>query len=171
MSPVSSRRDDIAYAESIMRRTCPDEKARSFLMSRLLDSVALAEQSGPRSWAVTLFEAGFRLNVGQVEAYAYLNRVVRFYLLGPVPARAHTVGEIVSSSFRSMPQPQLAFYGSPKELERIHKTLAPAHARYVQTAAVTAKGKPRRSSYLRYHSPGLYNYAVHLSGANKAGDE
>ena len=167
MNPASSRRDDVSFAESIMRRTCPNEEARRFLMSRLLQSIALAEQSGPRSWAVTLFDTGFRLNVGQVEAFAYLNSVVRFCMLGPVPARAHTVGEIVPCSFRSMPRPQLAFYGSVKELERIHRLLAPCHIRFVQTAAVTTKGKPRRSPYIRYHSPGLYNYAVRVVGANK----
>ena len=158
-------RDSASFAEAIMRQACPNAHARRFLMARLLQSIALAEQVGPRSWAVTLFGNGFRLNVGQVEAFVYLNRVVRFFMLGSVPAQAPTVGDIVSCSYRSMPQPQFAFYGSAQELERIHPHLAPLHAAFVQTAAVTSKGKPRRCPYSRYHSIGLYDYAVRVAGA------
>ena len=57
--------------------------------------------------------------------------------------------------------PQTAFYGNARELERMRSALEPAHRRFVATAAVTTKGKPRRSPYSRYHSPGLYNYALH----------
>ena len=153
-------RESAAFAESVMRRACPDAHARRFLMARMLESIALAEKAGPRSWAVTLFDNGFRLNVGQVEAFVYLNRISRLLMLGAAPAQALTVGDIVSCSYRSMPQPQFAFYGSAQELERIQSHLAPLHAAFVQTAAVTSKGKPRRSPYSRYHSIGLYDYAV-----------
>ena len=153
-------RNSASFAESVMRQACPDTRARRFLMTRLLESIALAERVGPRSWAVTLFDHGFRLNVGQTEAFVYLNRVARFFMLGSVPAQAHTVGDIIPCSFRSLPQPQFAFYGSAQELERMHSHLAPAHAAFVQTAAVTSKGKPRRCPYSRYHSAGLYDYAV-----------
>jgi hypothetical protein len=158
-------RDNPAHAERVMLRACPDPAARRFLMLRLLSSIALAEQAGPRSWALTLFEQGFRLNVGQVEALVYLKRVVRVFMLGSVSARAYTVGEIIPCSFRSLPQPQLAFYGSVGELERIHAALAPAHRSFLQTAAVTSRGKPRRCPYSRYHSEGLYRYARQVAGS------
>jgi hypothetical protein len=157
-------RDSAASAQEVMELACPDAGARRFLMKQLLKSAALAEAAGPRSWAVTLFPDGFRLNVGQVEAFVYLNRVVRFFMLGNLSARAYTVGEVIPCSFRSMPQPQTAFYGSPKELERIRSALAPAHKVFLQTAAVTSKGKPRKCPYARYHSPGLYNYALRFAG-------
>ena len=131
-------------------------------MERLLQSIAIAERLGPNSWAVTLFKEGFRLNVGQVEAFAYKRRLAHLFMLGAVSGRAYTVGEIIPVSFRSMPQPQSAFIGSAQELQRIHSALAQAHKSFVETAAVTTKGKPRRCSYSRYHSPGLYQYAVHL---------
>jgi hypothetical protein len=158
-------RDSATFAESVMRQACPDAHARRFLMARMLESIALAEKLGPRSWAVTLFDNGFRLNVGQVEAFVYRNRSARLLMLGAAPAHALTVGDIVSCSYRSMPQPQFAFYGSAQELERIHSHLAPLHAAFVQTAAVTSKGKPRRSPYSRYHSRGLHDYAVRAVGA------
>ena len=141
----------------------PHATARRFVMKQLLESIAIAERLGPNSWAVTLFEDGFRLNVGQVEAFSYKRRLVYFFMLGAVSGRAYTVGEIIPSSFRSMPQPQSVFIGSANELQRIHSVLAQAHKSFVQTAAVTTKGKPRRCSYSRYHSPGLYQYADHVS--------
>jgi hypothetical protein len=145
-----------------MERACPDAAARRFLMQRLLQSAAIAEKSGPDSWAVTLFEDGFRLNVGQVEAFTYRRGLVYFFMLGGISARAYTVGEIIPSSFRSVPQPQSVFIGSARELQRVLAALAPAHEAFVRAAAVTTKGKPRRSSYSRFHSPGLYQYAIRL---------
>lgn len=157
-------RSDTATAKAVMERACPFPAARRFLMAQLLTSAALAEKRGPNSWAVTLFDDGFRLNVGQVEALAYFDRVVRYFMLGSVPARAYTVGDIIPCAFRSLPQPQLAFYGSVIELQRVHTALAPAHKAFVQTAAVTTRGKPRKCPYARYHSPGLYNYARRVAG-------
>jgi hypothetical protein len=151
-------------AEQVIERACPDPKARKFLMAQLLKSVAWAEARGPNAWAVTLFADGFRLNVGQCEAFTYLNRLVRYFMLGSVPAPAHTVGEILPASFRSLPQPQWTFYGGVAELKRLHVALAPGHKLFVQTAAVTTKGKPRRCPYLRYHSPALYTYALKIAG-------
>jgi hypothetical protein len=151
-----------------MERACPDATARRFVMKQPLQSIAVAERAGPNSWAVTLFEDGFRLNVGQVEAFSYKRGLAHFFMLGAVSARAYTVGEIIPSSFRSMPQPQSAFIGNAKELQRIHSALAQAHKAFVQTAAVTTKGKPRRCSYSRYHSPGLYQYAVRFVSPHRS---
>jgi len=151
-----------------MESACPDTTARRFLMKQLLESIAIAERLGPNSWAVTLFKEGFRLNVGQVEAFTYKRRLAHYFMLGGVSGRAYTVGEIIPTFFRSMPQPQSAFIGSAKELQRIHPALARAHKSFVETAAVTTKGKPRRCSYSRYHSPGLYQYAVHLASPYRA---
>jgi len=164
MNATSLDREDRASAAVVMERACPDEGARSFLMKQLLKSVAMAEKPAPNSWAVTLFHEGFRLNVGQVEALTYLQGLVHFFMLGSVFRLAYTVGEIIPCSFRSLPQPQLVFIGSVKELKRIHSALAPAHRNFIQTAAVTTKGKPRRCPYSRYHSPGLYKYAQKIAG-------
>jgi len=155
-------RESRPVAQAVMERACPDGTARRFLMQQVLESIAIAEKLAPNSWAVTLFEDGFRLNVGQVEAFTYRRGLVYFFMCGTISARAHTVGEIIPSSFRSMPQPQSVFIGGAKELQRVHAALAAAHKTFVQTAAVTTKGKPRRSSYARFHSPGLYQYAIQL---------
>jgi hypothetical protein len=162
-APIS--RDQRDAAEAVMLRACPDPRLRQFLLAQLLRSIETAEQAGPGSWAVTLFEHGFRLNVGQCEVFTYLNRLVRLFMLGSVPAAAYTVGEILPAAFRSLPQPQWGFYGSAGELERLRRQLAAGHEEFVRTAAVTSTGKPRRCPYSRYHSPGLYNYALEAAGA------
>jgi hypothetical protein len=169
-APAPLDRESRAAAETVMERACPDATARRFLMEQLLRSIAIAERSGPNSWAVTLFDEGFRLNVGQVEAFAYKRRLAYFFMLGAVSGRAYTVGEIIPSSFRSMPQPQSVFIGSAKELQRVHSALAQAHRSFLQTAAVTTKGRPRRSSYSRYHSPGLYKYATYICSRHPGQD-
>jgi len=161
---LSLDRQSRASAEDVMERACPDAAARRFLMKRLLQSIAIAERLGPNSCAVTLFDEGFRLNVGQVEAFTFKRRLAYFFMFGAVSGRAYTVGEIIPCAFRSMPQPQSVFIGSATELQRVHSALAKAHKSFVETAAVTTKGKPRRSSYSRFHSPGLYQYAVDLVG-------
>ena len=147
-----------------MESACPDANLASILlMTRLLQSIAIAERLGPNSRAVTLFKEGFRLNVGQAEAFTYKRGLACFFMLGGMCLAAPIRSARSSlSAFRSMPQPQSAFIGSAKELQRIHSALAQAHKSFVQTAAVTTKGKPRRCSYGRYHSSGLYQYAVHL---------
>jgi hypothetical protein len=165
MSTGAINRDQRDAAEAVMLRACPDPDARRFLMARLLRSIEAAERSGPGSWAVTLFANGFRLNVGQVEVFTYLNRLARLFMLGSIPAAAYTVGEILPASFRSMPQPQWGFYGSVGELERLQRQLAPPHEAFVEAAAVTSAGKPRRCPYARYHSAGLYSYALESASA------
>ena len=165
---TSVDRQSRTSAETVMESACPDATTRRFLMKLLLDSIAIAERLGPNSWAVTLFKEGFRLNVGQVEAFTYKRHLAHYFMFGALSGRAYTVGEIIPSSFRSMPQPQSVFIGSAKELQRIHPALAQAHKGFVQTAAVTTKGKPRRCSYSRYHSPGLYQYAVHVVSPYRA---
>lgn len=165
MAAAAINRDQRESAEAVMLRACPDPLLRRFLLARLLRSIEAAERAGPGSWAVTLFANGFRLNVGQVEVFTYLNRLARVFMLGSLPDAAYTVGEILPASFRSMPQPQWAFYGSVGELERLHRQLAPPHEAFVEAAAVTPAGKPRRCPYSRYHSPGLYSYALETAGA------
>ena len=68
-----------------------------------------------------------------------------------------------------MPQPQHGFFGTVRQLQKVGPILQPLHVAYVRTAAVTSKGKPRRSSFARYHSPGLHIYAQRLAGEPVAG--
>lgn len=139
---------------------CSSRHDQQIILRQLLSSIDIAQQTASNSWAVTLFGNGFRLNVGQVEVYTFLGDEVRLFLLGVVPAEAQQHGEVLSTDFRSVPQPQSCFYSSPSALNSVTSVLQPAHAAFVQAAAVTSKGNPRKSSpFARSHSPGLVAYA------------
>jgi len=71
MSQSEFDRDDPEVARSVMTELCPNVEDRRRVLAQLLRSIATAEKHAPNSWAVTLFEHGFRLNVGQVEAFTF----------------------------------------------------------------------------------------------------
>lgn len=169
MTDAEFNRDDPALAEEIMKKLSPSEPERRVVLSQLLCSVAAAEQLAPHSWSVTLFSDGFRLNVGPVEAFTFFNGEIRLFLFGSVPVEAHKLGEVLSSTYRSMPQPQYVFVGAVEQFEKARPHLQAAHAAFVRAAAVTSSGKPRRSSFARAHSPGLYSYAKRIAGETVTG--
>jgi hypothetical protein len=160
------RADPIAAAE-ITRNLCPAKNLRRLVLGQLLRSVSIADRLAPHSWAVTLWRKGFRLNVGQVEAYVFLEGEVRLFLLGGVPKSVESLGEILPSHFQSMPSPQYGFYGTPKALERAAPVLDKPHADFIRTAAVTTRGRPRRTPFARTHSPGLVTYANNIVGVQR----
>lgn len=163
MTDFALNREDPTQAEEIMAEVCPAVADRRIVLAQLLRSIATAEQVAPHSWAVTLFVNGFRLNVGPVEAFTFLEREVRLFFLGSIPTEVQRAGEVFPCTFRSMPQPQHGFFGTARQLQKVGPILQPLHAAYVRTAAVTSKGKPRHSPFARHHSPGLHIYAQRLA--------
>lgn len=162
MSESELDRGDPEQAAEIMRVLCPSVAKQRLVLSQLLHSIAVAERLAPHSWAVTLFANGFRLNVGMVEVYTFLDGNVRLLLFGHLPPEANKVGEIHTCEFRSMPQPQHCFTGNLKEFEKASPNLQSAHTEFVRAAALTKNGKPRSTSYARYHSAGLHTYAKRI---------
>jgi len=148
-----------------MKEQCPSEEMRRLILGLLLRSIAIAEEQGPHSWSVTLFENGFCLNVGPVEVFWFADGVLRSVLLGPVPQELEQFGEVLDVEYRSMPQPQHSFSCDVNVGEKAYSLLERAHADFVRTASVTKSGKPRRASYARYHSSGLMTYARRILGS------
>ena len=64
-------RSSVKDAEAVLSAICPDQTMRQEMLRCLLDSIARAEEVAPDAWAVTLFDNGFRLNFGQVEALTF----------------------------------------------------------------------------------------------------
>ena len=69
-------RDDPEFAAKLMRKLCPETADQLLVLGQLLSSIATADEISSEVWAVTLFEDGFRLNVGAVEVLTF-KRVVR----------------------------------------------------------------------------------------------
>jgi hypothetical protein len=165
MSDLEFNREDPEFAESVISSLCPNTVERHHILAQLLSSCALAERLAPLSRAVTLFKdsSGFRVNVGQVEVFAFKSGSVRILLLGAIPKL--TAGKLVSTPpYSSVPQPQSALECSTKEFVEVDALVQESHAAFVGAAALTSSGKPRGTSFARFHSPGLLDYAQRSVG-------
>lgn len=184
-------RDSQICAASLMEAACPSERDRVLVLRQLLDSVVIAEGISSDVWAVTLFDHGFRVNVGPVEVMTFRTVFqspettlleVRLLLHGQVTQEVEAAlaegGEIHNffpSRYKSVPQPQFVYMGlgnissggisneNYRELEKALKLLRSLHADFIGHAAKTPTGGIRQSSnYRRSHSAGLYAYASSL---------
>jgi hypothetical protein len=162
---VDFNRDDTALAEEIFLDVCPSERERKLILGQLLRSIAAAERVAPLSVSCTPFGNGFRLNVGNVEALTFFDREVRLFLHGAARPAAEQVGELQPCTLKSAPQPSHVLRMNMKSFQKAHEVLAAAHEAYVRGGAVTPNGKPRKSSFARYNSPGLLTYAAQVTGA------
>ena len=147
-------------AEAIMASLLPKVGERVFLLKRLVETLDYAERAVTGSCAVTLYPNGFRLNVGQVEALVFMDGLLRVNLHGSI----HLSGDLESflhvADYRSVSQPQSAFVGSIPEFKRWEPSLIRAHREFVELAALSPTGKPRKGTpFARSHSDGLLAYA------------
>src|SRR5947208_3332048 len=70
----SMRRVDRASASDarfVLEGLIPDAASRLRWLGLLADAMVAAHEIHPASWAVTLFDAGLRLNVGQIETVVF----------------------------------------------------------------------------------------------------
>lgn len=152
-------------AEAVLREICPDESQRRFLLKQLLKSIHTADLIAPMSWSVTLFNNGFRLNVGAVEALTFTDDGgLRVLLCGRVPKDHMREEEIGDCSYKNAPALSSVFQSSLSRYVEIADEVQGAHTAYVEAAAVTPSGRPRRSSFARHHSKELVDYAHQIAG-------
>ena len=193
---AKENRDSAEFAASLMETLCPSQRDRTLVLRQLLESIKVAAKISPDIWAVTLFDFGFRLNVGQVEVMTFRTVVdsqselpqaeLRLLLHGRVDEDMQTALNeaegfhgISPSNYKSVPQPQFVYrsYGdisnemltdeNYRELERALSLLQPMHANFIALAAKTPSGGTRSStSFRRSHSPGLYSYAESFVSEN-----
>lgn len=168
MSGDEIDRHSAEVAAEVMERWCPSKQQRKAVLTQLMRSVAAADGVSPQSWAVTLFNNGFRLNVGAVEALTFFDGYVSLFIHGSFPAEVQEHGEVFPCGLKSAPHPSQVFIGTPDALGVVAPLLASAHEAYVRGSAVTQNGKPRRTNFARYHSPGLYAYATTFVGTNSS---
>lgn len=147
--------------QALLERIVNDAAERRAVLERLLQSCREAAAIAPASWAVSQLQNGFRLNVGQVEAFAVFDDGVRL-LMAAEKGDARLQGlQVQTTAYRSISGPQSAFAGSPMEYLRARHILDPLHSAYIERAARTNIGKPRHGTpFARYHSPELIEYAA-----------
>lgn len=152
---AESDRKDPARAGALLSALCPSISERRLLLTRLLDSVDVADHVGRCTWAVTLSESGFRLNVGAVEALTFFDGEVRLFLHGWVPVGTQLPGAIVPCTLAKAPPNSFVYSCSLATLRENGERLDQLHQAYLRRAAVTLRGKPYRTPYAKFHSPGL----------------
>lgn len=159
---MDKRLDEIAEAEAeaIFVDAVPDRSEREIVLRQLLKSADVANAIAPSAWAVTLFRDGFRLNVGQVEVLVFGAGVVRVNIAGHADMVPFLGEGFFHANYRSLPQPQCVFEGDAFQLREVLSSIKAGHDRFIQLAALTAAGIPRKGSpFRRSHSEGLMLYA------------
>jgi 5-methylcytosine-specific restriction endonuclease McrA len=58
----------VADVQALFTEALPFRSDQEFVFTLLLESINFCEKLGSTAWSITLFESGFRLNIGQVEA-------------------------------------------------------------------------------------------------------
>lgn len=143
--PLTFDRSKPEDAAKIMEEFCPRVTERRLILGQLVRSIAVAESIDCDCWAVTLFRNGFRLNVGSVEAFAFLDGQVRLLLCGFVPRGAKALGVLYACDLKNAPQPSFLYVCNLTTFGKLRNRVAAAHEAYIRGAAVTKKGKPRRT--------------------------
>jgi len=170
---LAENREDPAFAASVMERLCPSPVDRFLVLRQLLASVEIAEQISPSVWALTLFDYGFRLNVGQVEVMTYDTVAwpfeasdhsrnpelfhIRLLLHGEILDALQQViaddsdtHEIKQSGYKSVPAPQSCYAGWG---ELLNGALSSDSHRKIETALQLVA--PLHAEFIRLaaHSP------------------
>lgn len=153
-------RQDPEAARVRLEQALPDPIARRVVLDRLLRSADLADSIAPKAWSLTLYDDGFRLNVGSVEAMVAGGELVRLNLASEIDDLPFASDSLVPTSYDSTPKPQCAFHGPLAEFASHLPQLSLAHEAFIRRAAVSKKGTPRQgSTWRKSHSPGALEYA------------
>jgi hypothetical protein len=148
-------------AAEVMEAALPDAKERDVVLRQLLRSADIANRIASSAWAVSLLDAGFRLNVGQVEALALFDDTIRVLLAAP-QGDARLVGlQVLGTTYKSVRGSQSAFVGSIPEFTAAWSVLEPLHVAYIEDASTTSTGRPRSGTpFARFMSDPLMQYAA-----------
>lgn len=142
------------------------ETLRRVVFAQLLHSAEVAVEVAPAAWAVTLFDDGFRLNVGPVEVLVLSGRTVVINLAVSSGDAAIAGCDVQPAEYKSMPDPQSRYVADIEVFARDRERLQPFHEAFVRRAAMTKDGKPRQgSSYASSHAPELMEYAAKVVGS------
>ena len=61
----------MATVRSIIERALPIQRDRQLVIEQLCSSIDIANNCSPDAWCVTLFNDGFRMNVGNTEVLTF----------------------------------------------------------------------------------------------------
>lgn len=157
---LNAARNDPNYAKEVISRHVASRIYQEVLLSQLLTSVGIANDIAPSAWAVTLFDNGFRLNVGPVEAVIFGDGILRVNMIGSRGVGPITGHHFETCEYARIYGPQCAYRGTIADYAPLRESLASAHAEFVRRASTRESGSPREgSTWAHSHSEGLILYA------------
>jgi len=160
-----SERGDIAVAARVLETHCPSVDDRRAICAQLIRSVGVANRLSPRSWATTLQEDGFRLNVGAVEAYWFFSGRTAIFVVGSAPQLSRPNVIVDRMRYGHIAQQHWRITFPVSYTAEIAAELWDSHKEYLEEAALTADGRPRGTSFHTTHSAGLIDYANKIPAA------
>ncbi|MDP8984702.1 MAG: HNH endonuclease [Pseudomonadota bacterium] len=156
----STLQDQVEEARASISALLPDAPVRRAVLEQLIVSAESAERTAPSAWGATLFNDGFRLNVGQVEVFVLSGDSIRLNLVGKLGGPLFIGPSFVEGHYRSMRVNHCAFVGTPVEFAAKRSILERAHLDFVRQAARNKSGEPIAGSRHRdSHSEDLVAYA------------
>lgn len=151
---------DSAFAEEIISKFLADPTDRLITLKQLVDSANYAASVAPSAWGVTLYSNIFRLNVGMVEVLVVGNGFIRLNCIGQTGEEPFIGSHFEKTEYRSVPNPQCRFLGTPSEFAEIKSNLQAYHKKFIDTVGRKKNGEPFiGSNAIKSHFAGLMDYA------------
>jgi len=163
-------KNSFAEVRSLIERALPVQRERQLILEQLCSSIDLANDAAPNAWCVTLFNDGFRMNVGNTEVLTFftgsgirLNLLLSDEsLLIQVPAIALKTGQYKAIGGRSY-----RFAGVVEEFTTVKNILSKPHEAFIRKAGTKMNGSAWTGSmFMRFNCPTLVEYAKKYVAGN-----
>ena len=159
--------DDVLSARDVIKSILPDANDRWTVLDRFIRSAHFASSIAPSVLAATLWQNGFRLNVGQVETFTFVDETFRIMLAAPSTDTRLAALSISRSTYASIRGPHCAFTGGVAEYRAAKDRIDPLHEDYIRSAATTMDGSSRQGTpHPVQDLPGLIAYAENYVATN-----
>jgi hypothetical protein len=158
--------DDLS-AQEVIESILPDTRDRWTVLDRFIRSAHIASSMAPNALAATLWQNGFRLNVGQVETFTFVDEGFRIMLAATSADPRLARLSVSDTAYASIRKPNCAFTGGVAEYRTAKDRIDPLHEEYIRSAATTTDGSPRQGTpHPVQDLPGLITYAENYVSTN-----
>jgi 5-methylcytosine-specific restriction enzyme A len=159
--------DDVLSARDVIESILPDANDRWTVLDRFIRSAHFASSIAPSALAATLWQNGFRLNVGQVETFTFVDGNFRIMLAAPSTDTRLAGLSISRSTYASIGGSHCAFTGGVAEYRATEGRIDLLHDDYIRSAATTMDGSPRQGTpHPVQDLPSLIAYAENYIASN-----
>jgi Domain of unknown function (DUF3387) len=124
--------DDLS-AQEVIESVLPNARDRWIVLDRLTRSSRFASSIAEAALSATLWQNGFRMNVGQVEALTFINDSIRILLAATSGDSRLAALPVTGTEYKSIRGPQCAFTGTVAEYRAAKELIDPLHEDYIRS--------------------------------------